>query len=371
MKNVIIFSCGTGQGHNSCAEAIREYLEEKNISCQVYEALNFISPKFARFISWGHSYMYRRIPDLFRWGYSVSEKHPGVFAKGSFFYRLLTSGSERMYEYLLAGKYDTVICTHMFAAIALTKLLSRHPLPVRTAFVATDYTFHPGVDSSGLEMYFVPCRSVCGEFDERIRTPHITAVTGIPIKSAFWLSHEKEEAKKTLHIGVNNRHLLVMCGSMGCGPIVKLLCRVADGLPANAEVTAICGTNERLYEKLKRRYEGNDRVHIVGYTKDVSLYMDSADLYLTKPGGISVTEAAAKNLPMAFVNAVAGCEKYNMEFFMDMGAAVTDASVSGLTQKCIRLLSAGDELRRMRRALEEYRQPNGAERIYGELSKGT
>ena len=41
----------------------------------------------------------------------------------------------------------------------------------------------------------------------------------------------------------------------------------------------------------------------------MALLMDSADLYLTKPGGISVTEAASMRLPMVFIDAVAGCEE--------------------------------------------------------------
>lgn len=370
MKNVIILSCSTGQGHNSCAEAIRETLEEKNISCRICDSLDFVSPRVSRFVSWGHSFMYRHIPGLFRWGYRLSEEHPGVFEKSSVIYRILRRGTGRMYDYLTAGKYDTVICTHMFAALSVTELLERHPLQVQTAFVATDYAGYPGTETCGLENFFIPCASLTGEYRNRVGSHQRVVATGIPVRKMFWTRREKEEAKAALHIGAKNRHLLIMCGSMGCGPIVKLLGRVTEKLPADLEVTVICGTNERLREKLTRQYEKNDRVHIVGYTEDVSLYMDSADLYLTKPGGISVTEAAAKDLPMAFINAVAGCENYNMGFFTDMGAAITDSSIDRLAQKCIQLLSSDDELRKMRQALKDYRQPNGAELIYQELCKG-
>ncbi len=370
MKNVIILSCSTGQGHNSCAEAIREAFEEKNIGCRIYESLDFVSPAVSGFVSWGHSFMYKHIPGLFRWGYRLSEEHPGMLKKGSFIYGVLGRGTRRMYEYLAAGDYDTVICTHMFSALAMTELLERYPLHVQTAFVATDYTGCPGTETCGLQNFFIPCDSLIGEYRDRARSSQRVVATGIPVRRIFWTRHGKEEAKAALHIGENNRHLLMMCGSMGCGPIVKLLRRVTEKLPADLEVTVICGTNERLREKLSRRYEQNGRVHIVGYTEKVSLYMDSADLYLTKPGGISVTEAAAKDLPMAFINPVSGCEKYNMDFFIRLGAAITDTSIDRLARKCIQLLASDDQLRQMRRALEDYRQPNGAELIYEELCKG-
>ncbi len=371
MKNVIVLSCSTGQGHNSCAEAIKSYFEEKNINCEVSESLEFISPGFAKFISWGHNFIYRHIPWFFRWGYNFSERHPGVLNSGSAINMVLTAGAGRLYEHLAAGGYDTVICTHVFPSLALTAALRKYPLSVQTAFVDTDYTFSPGTEFSDLQWYFVPSDSLRGDFERRIAAPHRTVTTGIPVRGEFWTRHTRDEARRMLNIDVRAKHLLVMCGSMGCGPIMKLLRRVTDGAPRGIVVTAICGTNERLRRKLERRYAGDGRVHIVGYTGDVSLYMDSADLYITKPGGISVTEAAAKNLPMAFIDLVSGCEKYNMEFYTDLGAAITDTSVDRLAQRCVQLLTSGDELRKMRSALEDYRQPNGAELIYYELSKGT
>ncbi len=369
MKNVMILSCATGQGHNSCAQAIREYFEEKNIRCDTVEALDFISPGFAKLVSWGHSFMYRRIPGLFRWGYRLSEDHPGMLESGSFIYGVLRSGAERMRASIAAGGYDTVICTHMFPALAMTELLNRGPMPVRTAFVATDYTLTPGTETCTMEDFFIPCPSLLDAYRARTKEYQRVIASGIPVRGVFWTRRDRDEAKRALGIAPEDRHLLVMCGSMGCGPIVKLLHRVAGMLPSGMEVTVICGTNESLREKLSRRYRDDRRVHVVGYTEEVSLYMDSADLYLTKPGGISVTEAAAKELPMAFVNPVSGCEKYNMDFYTDMGAAVTDPSLERLAQKCVRLLGSEGELERMRAALRAYGQPNGAKLIYEALMR--
>ena len=70
MEKVLLLSGSTGQGHNSCAQAVKEYFEGKDIQCEVLDSLNFISEGFGRFMSWGHSFMYRHIPGLFRWGYN-------------------------------------------------------------------------------------------------------------------------------------------------------------------------------------------------------------------------------------------------------------------------------------------------------------
>ena len=140
-------------------------------------------------------------------------------------------------------------------------------------------------------------------------------------------------------------------------------------MPDRAEVSVICGTNKRLYRILNYRYRKSSRIHIVGYTDKVSLYMDSADLYLTKPGGISVTEAAVKQRPMLFINAVAGCEQYNMDFFLRKHSAATEKKPKRLAQKSIDLLRSESDRQYMEERLGEQRRPDGAAQIYAELSR--
>lgn len=135
------------------------------------------------------------------------------------------------------------------------------------------------------------------------------------------------------------------------------------------ELSVICGTNKQLQRKLEKMYGRNEKIHIVGYTSQMSLYMDSADLFLTKPGGISITESAVKKLPMAFVDAVAGCEQYNMNFFVKMGAAVTSDSTKELAEQSIRILKSDAQRKKMEDALRNYQYLGGAEIVFRELEK--
>lgn len=127
------------------------------------------------------------------------------------------------------------------------------------------------------------------------------------------------------------------CGSMGCSPIKKLVSEFETALPENVVLTVICGTNQSPYRALKKKYD-NDRIRICGFVQNISLLMDSVDLFLTKPGGISVTETYFKELPMVFVNAVAGCEDHNLHYFIDRGMAQSADSIKGISEICISLL---------------------------------
>lgn len=367
MKKVLILSCNTGQGHNSCAQALKDYCDKEKRSCEIQDALIFISKQISSLISWGHSFIYRHLPFLFRLGYRYSEKHSAMFQKDSLIHKILISGSEHLHQYLINESFDTVICTHVFAAIMITDVIKRYPISIKTAFIATDYTCYPGLDACNMQKYFIADKTFIDDFVSTGISREHMVVSGIPVRRSFCRKIERADAKRLLNISAKNKHLLVMCGSMGCGPIAKMMKQIAKEMTEDMEVSVICGTNKRLFKRLNRRYKQSPYIHIIGYTNQMPLYMDSANLYITKPGGISVTEAAVKYLPMAFINAVAGCEQYNMNFFLNMGAAITADTPKKLASKSMELLRSPTEIHDMEKCLREHKPPNGAEYIYKEL----
>ena len=90
---------------------------------------------------------------------------------------------------------------------------------------------------------------------------------------------------------------------------------------------------------------------------------------MTKPGGISVTEAKQKLLPMIFVNAVDGCEKPNCEFYVGKGCAVTDKNVVALAKKCIDLMRNEEKLKEMTENFNKTDRKNSAAFIFEFLSE--
>lgn len=368
---ILILSGSTGQGHNSVAQAIGQELNRRGYMWECRDGLAFISSRVARFFSWGHSYMYRHLPFLFRRGYFWAEKHPALLEKDTSARKYLSRGAEELHQYLEQGQFDAVVCTHVFSALILTESLRQYPMEVKTAFVATDYTCSPGVESTSMDLYFLPHPDLRPEFLHH-RLPDAGLVDGaIPLRPEFCVKTDKCTAKQMLGIDPKNRHVLLVCGSMGCGPMKKLAKKLIVGLPPKTEVTIVCGTNQRLRDKLANVYGDQERIHILGYTKDIPLLMDSADIYLTKPGGISTTEAVAKGLPMVFVDAVAGCEKYNLRFFLKKGVAATAKNPAKLAELCFRLLNDGERLESMAMAARNLKLHTGAKAVCDTLEKNS
>ena len=336
MKTLIL-SCDTGEGHNSCAKAIREEFLSRGEECEICEALHFLSEGAQKLITSGHTFMYRHTPKLYQSGYRFSENHPDMFHESSRLYEMFAKAALPLYEHIRDGGYDTVICVHLFPALMVTKILELYDPSLCTAFVATDYTCSPSVGDSRLGRCFIPAPSLAGEFVTGGISAELIVPSGIPIRPEFYTRAPKAEAKRSFGIEPEHQHLVAMTGSIGCGPLKEL--------------------TETLYA-------GQANIHILGFEKNVSLLLDSADLYLTKPGGISVTEAAAKALPMVLIDAIAAVEEYNLDFFTKAGAAVTAATPEELAACCLELLAEPERRAEMSAAIADAVPLNAAETIY-------
>ena len=359
---ILILSCNTGEGHNSCARAISEELERKGDWGYIADGLAFLSTGTSKFVSGWHTRLYRYFPRLYGKGYEYAEKHPMNIKKHTAAYRMIRRGAKRLRKVIKAGGYDGVICTHLFPAMMVTGLVKKGTVTIPACFVATDYTASPGCEKVGLPT-ITPHPDLTGEFQAvGIPAENILAY-GIPVRSMFTEKTDKAEAKRKAGLDPERLHMVIMGGSMGCGPMEDVLAEIAAGMPENIELTVICGTNKQTAEKLRRRHGENPRVHIRGYVKDMSLMLDSADLYLTKPGGISVTEAAEKRLPMILIDTVAGCEDYNLQFFVNLGAAKTADSEEAIAALCLDTLRSDGALCEMSAAYDRREAANGARYI--------
>ena len=137
---VLILSCNTGGGHNSCAKAIGAELLNRGHTYETDDALLYVSKGTSRFVSNWHVRFYRYFPKLYNKGYQYAEEHPASFDESSAACRILRRGCKRLRAAILAGSYDAVVCVHLFPALMLTFIQREAPLPVKTMFIATDYT---------------------------------------------------------------------------------------------------------------------------------------------------------------------------------------------------------------------------------------
>lgn len=125
---------------------------------------------------------------------------------------------------------------------------------------------------------------------------------------------------------------------MGGGKIEKAICELEKGIAGceDIEVIAVCGSNKELYDRLCAR--GSSKVIPVGYTEDMASYMRAAHLFITKPGGLSSTEAAVCGVPILHAGAIPGCETLNANYFSSHGMSVACDFSENISKTACKLL---------------------------------
>lgn len=354
---VLILSSNTGEGHNSAAKAVEEALVARGDTCHTVDALEYLSKRTSDFICGWHVRLYRRTPGLFNMGYKVVERSQNG-KSDTVFASFLKGGAEKLAAAVRDGGYDCVLSTHPFSAYMFTAAVKKCGLNVRSAFIATDYTCSPPVDKTLMDTYFIPHEDVTEEFTTHYIPEEKVVATGLPVRQEFYTRYSKAAAKRALGLPENKRNILLACGSMGCGPLKDLTAKLSRVLPDDVHLTVICGSNAKLKKKLDSLKFKRNNVRILGFTKHINYYMDSAELIVSKAGGITCTEAMVKRLPMVVINAVGGCESYNRTFFISNGGAL---ETTGKTQDLVvRLLNNPKLLKQMSVAMDKIYPGNAA-----------
>ena len=355
---VLILSANTGGGHNSAAAAVQKEFERQGHHCDMRDALSFVSEIHSDIISSGHTYIYRYFPQLFGIGYRFEERHPPRFI-----YEQMAMGAKRFAAFLAETQYNAVVSTHLFGSMLVTEARKRCGVQVPHYLVITDYALYPGTDMVDVERYFIAAEGLVPLYRDAGIAPERLTVSGIPIRSSFLEKVGKTEARQRLHLPERDRIVLLFSGSIGCGRLHRVAPELEKSLPSDAHLVIICGHNKRAYEQLLDRC--GPRTTIVGYTNRIADYMAAADLCISKPGGLSITEMLVAELPMVLMLSVPGCESRNMSFFEGLQIALGTDDWDRAIEKTAFLLRNADELHTMRERMRQVTYHGGAVKIVG------
>lgn len=349
---ILILSCNTGGGHNSAAAAIKEYFDFKDVVCEIQDALAFDSKLKSEIISKSNMLLYKKVPKLFGASYHYLENHPSKSGHESLIYTVMKRGTEKLYEYLSENHFDAVVCTHVFAGMMMTELRKQYHISIRSYFVATDYASYPGIEEVQTDAYFIAHRYLIPEYIGYGISEEKLIPTGIPIKRAFYKALSKEKAREFLGLPQDKKVILLMGGSLGCGPIYKFGKRLLQAMTEDMKLVVICGSNEKLVKKFESLSDDKN-LRVVGFTNKMNIYMAACDVVITKPGGLSSTESATKLLPMVLMGDAIGCETRNLDFFLRNELAVSAESLEGLVGESIKLLSDEEKMEKIQELLRE------------------
>ncbi|MDR3295798.1 MAG: glycosyltransferase, partial [Clostridiales Family XIII bacterium] len=228
--------------------------------------------------------------------------------------------------------------------------------------IVTDFTVHPLWEETGHLDYYVTPNELL-EFQMARKGLDVRKILpfGIPIRPQFSRKTDRAEARRALDLDPQKPTLLLMSGSMGYGSI-DLSMEKLDALAFDMQTVVVCGNNKEMYKKIKRK-KYSKRFDVYGYVDYVDLMMDAADCIITKPGGITSSEAMAKGLPMIMVNPIPGHETRNAEFMLNNGIALYATSSFPLDETVFSLFRHPGRLEDLRSTIALYAKKNAAQNL--------
>lgn len=339
---ILILSCNTGEGHNSSGKALQAALIRHGVECDLKDTLAIKSAWLSKVVS--DIYEFSIKISLFGLVYKLAEQYSAhQFKFKSPIYSFSGLYATEIAHLISEGQYDGVICVHLFPAEAITKIRHQYSQYVPAIFVMTDYTCIPLLYETELDKYVIPHPDLIDEFkDKGLISSRLKAV-GIPINEERFITRvPKEEARQLVNMyfewrEANGKWFLIMGGSMGFGKISELVKQLRMHITKQDRIICICGRNEKLRKQIKKHFPMSSVVKVLGYTSKIALIMDACDVLLTKPGGITSTEAIIKNIPLVHINPIKGLEEYNSAFFKKKGMAFKGDTLEEQVEMAIQL----------------------------------
>src|ERR687894_1176888 len=397
--DILVLSSAIGSGHMRASAALTQGVKllAPDLDCLTVDFPREVSPTTEALLRQAYLESLKLMPDVYGRIYRMSEtraSRQGTINRASDVYERLTRISE-----LWATRYvgthregdlpephshlprrsglrtlgrlaeeteaKVLVASHFYGAGVLGKYKERNSR-ASTAVVLTDYVPHPVGVPPNLDLYVV-ADEAAAEVVERLGVPENRIhPTGIPIDPAFEEAADVPGVRQDLlKLPPKTEEddlpiVIVMGGGLGGGHLESV---VASLLEASAamHLVVLCGSNTSSCERLRRIAKKRRRSAIfLSFTDRVRDLMAASTVLVTKPGGMSCTEALASGLPQVLFNPIPGQEEDNAVAMVRYGAGVMVESTDDILGETMKILTSPNHRRRMAESSRAAHHPHSA-----------
>ena len=118
---ILILSCSTGGGHNSCARYIEEELKENHIECEFKDFFDIVNPKAKELSSKIYLASLKQNGKVFQGAYFLGEKYSNSGITSPV-YLANKLHANSLLKYIKENNFTLVITTHLFPSLTLTAI---------------------------------------------------------------------------------------------------------------------------------------------------------------------------------------------------------------------------------------------------------
>lgn len=324
----------------------------------VVDSYDYAALVVSRVVSDGYLRMVKTIPQLYRYIYNRAERATEVGRFRTWAHQF-TAGNLR--PLILAMRPDVVVCTHAFPCGAMAEYKSLFPDAPPVVAIVTDFAVHGFWIHERVDRYVVATEAMRDAVMARGIVKEAISVTGIPVRREFAHCGESRAAlRERLNLPTDRRVVLLMGGGLGTAPMEAMISALQPMREPFAAVV-LAGRNTRAARRLAEAAERLDfPVRALGFVDNVYDYMHAADVLVTKPGGLTTSEALVAQLPMVLCRPLPGQEERNAGVLVESGAAIRARSIEELPVLVETLLRDRTRRERVMAAAGRIGRPNAA-----------
>ena len=390
---ILILSASTGGGHMAASAAVKSYIlsKEQDANVEIVDTLEYISPLLNKTITEGYVYLATKTPKVYGNMYRSANKERMLNSVLSGFNGLF---GKALLPLLAEFNPDVIITTHPFSTEMVSDLKQLGKVKVPLLCIMTDYAPHKTWINPGVDSYVVSNEGMVDVMVQMGAPRELIHPYGIPVDGAFYTKKDKAAIISEMGLDPNIPTILIMAGSFRVTNILRIYHNIIK-IELDFQIIVITGRNQRLYDAfakiLQKQNEAKPRrkvriwedgsevktvplkekpkkpTKLLFFTKEVYKYMQISDLIITKPGGLTVSEALACNLPMAIFDAIPGQEEENADFLIDNNMAVRIQKGSSCADTIYNLLANRDQLEKMKQSCQTFDKSKSSENIYQEI----
>ena len=357
-----MLSVSAGAGHVRAAQAVEAAARAAQPPLDVthIDLLTLVPKDFKKLYGEQYIKLVEKLPQLWSYLYTKTDRPGRDSLVGKLKRAAEKLNTRKLHAEIERLGPDVILCTHFLPAELLSRQKAKgRALPPLWVQV-TDFDVHALWVHPHVDRYCVANEEVAFRLADRGISREKISVTGIPVMPQFSTPLDRITCARELGMAPEKFTVLMMAGGAGVGSLDALAERVL-GLPEPPQLVALAGRNAELLQRLQtlaNKHPGN--LFPLGFTTTVERVMTAADLVVTKPGGLSVSECLAKQRPMLLVSPIPGQEERNADYLLESGAAIKAVDGATLTFKLARLLAEPDRLAAMATAAARIARPAAA-----------
>jgi processive 1,2-diacylglycerol beta-glucosyltransferase len=344
------------------ARAIRESLDHRAAPNVVMDILDFSSDLF----KWSYSDVYAFVSEhshlACRLMYDLTDKNREESVALRLFEKITIENVKKFMRYISENEPGVCICTHYFPLNVLSRMKEEGMYRGDLHTVITDFGLRRMWVKDNVDRYFISGDRVhrgllaMGVPGEKI------SVTGIPVSRKFASlgTTRRDFTKKRLSV-------LFVASSIPSILALDILAALSDtGHPM--DVSVVTGRNRDLFADLQNVIVGRRlSLNILGFVDNLEELMARASFMITKPGGLTVSEALCAGAPMILVNPIPKQETKNSAYLQEKGAGLAASSAAEVGEVVRRLFADRKLLGEMEKAAFSIAYPKAADDVADEV----